>query len=188
MVYPNCASSGWPFANTSVQLHDPYPNAGSMVPLPLHSSHVCLTGVKSDRPIIWQACPVKIASNLSLFQPSGVTVTAASRPASRRLARELTTVTAMMRIYCREHHGGETGLCVACQSLLDYGALRLDRCRFGSEKPTCANCPVHCYQRVRREQMRVMMRYAGPRMLWQHPVLAVLHWLDGFRRPPALTT
>jgi len=51
-----------------------------------------------------------------------------------------------------------------------------------NEKPTCAKCPVHCYQRDRREQARVMMRYAGPRMLWEHPVLSLRHWLDGFAR------
>jgi ABC-type sugar transport system permease subunit len=30
--------------------------------------------------------------------------------------------------------------------------------------------------------------YAGPRMLWQHPILSVRHWLDGFRKAPAVTT
>jgi hypothetical protein len=70
-----------------------------------------------------------------------------------------------------------------------YASVRLDRCRFGAAKPTCAHCPVHCYQRDRRAQMRVVMRYAGPRMLWRHPLLSLGHWWDGFRRvaaPPAL--
>jgi hypothetical protein len=30
--------------------------------------------------------------------------------------------------------------------------------------------------------MREVMRYAGPRMLWRHPLLAVAHLIDG-RRP-----
>jgi hypothetical protein len=25
-----------------------------------------------------------------------------------------------------------------------------------------------------------VMRYAGPRMLWQHPILSLRHWLDGW--------
>ena len=37
--------------------------------------------------------------------------------------------------------------------LLDYAAIRLERCRFGMEKPVCAKCPVHCYQPARREQI-----------------------------------
>jgi hypothetical protein len=102
--------------------------------------------------------------------------------ASKRLAREGETMAAMVRCYCRDLHGTGAALCPVCQGLLDYAAVRLDRCRFGAEKPTCANCPVHCYQRDRREQMKAVMRHAGPRMLWRHPVLSLRHWLDGFRK------
>ena len=101
-----------------------------------------------------------------------------------RLAREFKTIKAMVQIYCRNHHGRD--LCDECRGLMDYAGLRLDRCRFGMEKPTCAKCPVHCYQRNRREQIRIVMRYAGPRMLWQHPLLSLQHWLDSFRQIPAL--
>jgi hypothetical protein len=101
------------------------------------------------------------------------------------LQREFKTVHAMVRIFCRSRHGAGEALCAECQPLVDYASVRLDRCRFGAEKPTCANCPVHCYQRDRREQMRVVMRYAGPRMVWRHPLLSLGHWLDGFRRVPS---
>jgi len=104
--------------------------------------------------------------------------------ASKRLSRELRTIDAMVRCYCHNRHQTAGNLCDECQSLFDYATLRLDRCRFGGEKPTCANCPVHCYQRERREQIKVVMRYAGPRMLWRHPILSVRHWLDGFRKAP----
>lgn len=93
---------------------------------------------------------------------------------------------AMVACYCRDHHHTEHGLCAECQALLDYATLRLARCRFGEKKPTCANCPVHCYQAQRREQVRVVMRYAGPRMLWEHPLLAIRHLLDGYRKPAAV--
>ena len=93
---------------------------------------------------------------------------------------------AMVGCYCAGHHKPATGLCPECRGLLDYATVRLDRCRYGREKPTCANCPVHCYQRARRDQMKAVMRYAGPRMLWQHPVLSLWHWLDGFRQAPSL--
>jgi hypothetical protein len=104
--------------------------------------------------------------------------------ADPRLAREFKTIKAMVRIYCRDHHGQD--LCSECQGLMDYAGLRLDRCRFGAEKPTCARCPVHCYQRNRREQVKIVMRYAGPRMLLEHPLLSLRHWLDGFRPIPAI--
>jgi Nitrous oxide-stimulated promoter len=93
---------------------------------------------------------------------------------------------AMVHCYCAGKHHGATALCGECEALLSYATGRLNRCRFGAEKPTCANCPVHCYQRQRREQIKAVMRYAGPRMLWKHPVLSLRHWLDGFRKTPGL--
>lgn len=108
------------------------------------------------------------------------------RLAEKRLARESKTIRAMILCYCRDHHATTKALCPDCQGMADYAALRLERCRFGPEKPVCAKCPVHCYQRARREQVRAVMRYAGPRMLWQHPILSLRHWLDGFRKAPVV--
>jgi len=103
-----------------------------------------------------------------------------------RLQREWQTMATMMQLYCRDQHGTTTALCAECQALLSYANARLDRCRFGGEKPTCAKCPVHCYQRERREQIKAMMRHAGPRMLWEHPIMSLRHWLDGCRKAPEL--
>ena len=101
-----------------------------------------------------------------------------------RLRREHRTFEAMMECYCLDHHGrSEARLCPECQEVMDYATLRLARCRFGAQKPTCAKCPVHCYQRNYRERVRDIMRYSGPRMLWRHPILAVLHLLDGLCAP-----
>ena len=121
---------------------------------------------------------------------AAVTVQAAAKGkndlAGGRLAREWKTMSAMVQIYCRDHHHPADGLCAECQQFLDYAGVRLERCRFGQEKPTCANCPVHCYQRDRREQARVIMRHAGLRMMWEHPVMSLCHWLDGFRKAPQI--
>lgn len=103
-----------------------------------------------------------------------------SKLTSRRLAREWGTVTAMLHIYCRDKHAGS--LCSECEELKVYVSARLDRCRFGEDKPTCAKCPVHCYQRERREQIKRVMRYSGPRMIWEHPLLSLWHMLDGWSR------
>lgn len=98
-----------------------------------------------------------------------------------KLARERKTVTAMLRIYCRAHHGGGAELCAACAELHAYAMCRLDRCPFGEQKPTCAACPIHCYKADRRQQIREVMKYAGPRMLWHHPLSALRHLWDGRR-------
>lgn len=108
-----------------------------------------------------------------------------SRP-SPRMARQKRTIQAMVAIYCRAHHRRAAGLCAECQALLDYALCRLGRCPFGAEKPACANCPIHCYRPAMRTAVRRVMRYAGPRMLWRHPILALFHWLDGRRPAPAI--
>jgi len=103
-----------------------------------------------------------------------------------RLARELRTLSAMIGIYCHDAHAEDDGLCDGCAALLAYATRRLDRCVFGDDKPTCAKCTVHCYSAALREHVRVVMRYAGPRMLRRHPVLAVRHMIDGRRPAPVL--
>jgi len=103
----------------------------------------------------------------------------------RRLARERQTIAAMVAMYCHDHHDVASGdLCPACAELMEYARLRLDGCRYGAEKPTCASCPTHCYKPAMRERVREVMRYSGPRMIRRHPVLAVAHVVDGRRSVP----
>ncbi len=89
----------------------------------------------------------------------------------------------MVQMFCSHHHGGDV-LCADCRKLADYADRKLDLCPYGPEKPTCTNCPIHCYRQQPREQMCEVMRFAGPRMLTTHPVLAVLHIFDGRREAP----
>jgi len=103
---------------------------------------------------------------------------------NRKIARERVTLEAMVRVYCSAHHGSRKQLCPECEELLRYAHLRLEKCPFQEAKPTCANCSTHCYRPDMRERIRTVMRYAGPRMLWRHPVLALLHLADGRRRTP----
>ena len=39
----------------------------------------------------------------------------------------------------------------------------------------CRDHEVHCYSANRRHRIKEVMRYAGPGMLLQHPVLALFH-------------
>jgi hypothetical protein len=104
-------------------------------------------------------------------------------PRPGRIERERKTVEAMIRLYCRDLHHTRDGLCDQCKALHNYAMLRLDKCPFGQEKTTCAKCPVHCYKPAMREEIRQVMRYAGPRMLYTHPILAIRHMLDGRKEP-----
>ena len=97
------------------------------------------------------------------------------------LERERLTIAKMVGIYCKDHHGTDD-LCEACSLFMDYAKVRLEKCPFGQEKPTCSNCPVHCYKADYRDQARAIMRYAGPRMLLRHPALTIAHYVDGLRK------
>jgi hypothetical protein len=100
------------------------------------------------------------------------------KPHSRRIDREAATIQEMIRLYCMAQHGSSTELCADCQELSRYALLRLEKCPYQAEKPACAKCSVHCYKPKMRERIRVVMRFAGPRMLVRHPVLTVLHMMD----------
>jgi hypothetical protein len=100
-----------------------------------------------------------------------------------RVDREKKTVRVMVRMYCTAHHGTRAALCPECDKLLTYSFGRIDGCVFMKSKPTCAKCPVHCYEPASRERMREVMRHAGPRMLYTHPYLAIAHAIDTTRKP-----
>ena len=91
----------------------------------------------------------------------------------------------MVRLYCEGTHGFRGALCEGCDSLARYAAARLEKCPFGCEKTTCRDCPIHCYRPAEREGMKAVMRYAGPRMVWRHPLLTARHlWLERKGAPP----
>ncbi|MEL7564523.1 MAG: nitrous oxide-stimulated promoter family protein [Dehalobacterium sp.] len=101
---------------------------------------------------------------------------------SKRIQREKETIKLMAGLYCRKNHGMKKDLCPDCQALLNYAYQRLDKCKFGSNKPVCNKCPVHCYQTDMREKVRQVMRYAGPRMIFAHPLAAMEHFKDSLKK------
>lgn len=102
------------------------------------------------------------------------------------LKREADTVLAMVRIYCHAHHGTKGDeLCPDCQELADYAFKRLSCCPFKEEKPVCAKCKVHCYKPAYREKISEVMRFAGPRVMFKHPILSLEHlWKSLTVTPP----
>ena len=103
-----------------------------------------------------------------------------------QLGCEFKTIKAMLNIYCRaQHHSSAKSLpCHECAEFIAYANEKLDRCPYGQAKPTCNRCPIHCYKKVQRQQAKAIMRYAGPRMLLSHPILAVKHLLAENRPVP----
>lgn len=102
--------------------------------------------------------------------------------------REEQTIRAMIAIYCQDHHETGETLCPDCTALFEYAQARLGKCPWGDNKPVCAKCTIHCYRPALREQIRTVMRYAGPKMLLRHPVLAIDHLLRERRPAPERPT
>ncbi len=96
-------------------------------------------------------------------------------PAKNRLEQELKTINTMIRMYCRNFHDCDDKFCQECSDIFQYAEERLKGCRFGEEKPTCDKCPIHCYKPEMREKIRTIMRYAGPRMIYTHPIMGFRH-------------
>ena len=93
-----------------------------------------------------------------------------------RVEREKQAVEVMIWLYC--HHRLKTEVLPSeYAELLTYAHKRLDCCKFGENKTSCKKCPVHCYAPAKRELIRQVMRWAGPRMIFYHPLIAIRHLL-----------
>ena len=75
----------------------------------------------------------------------------------KRIEREKMTIQRMIALYqrrCPEAQADDAHY----QALNAYADKRLDKCVFGENKPACKQCPVHCYQPAKREEMKQIMR------------------------------
>ncbi len=97
---------------------------------------------------------------------------------SQRIRREKSTIEKMILIYCRENHNSTNTLCPDCNTIKTYAIERLLNCPFEENKPVCSNCEIHCYKPEMRAKIKKIMSFSGPRMLFKHPYLAIMHLLD----------
>ncbi len=92
------------------------------------------------------------------------------------LEKEKKVIQIMIGLYCKKNHHA-TELCEQCSQLMVYAFSRIDKCPFASEKPKCSKCLTHCFKNDKREEIKKVMRYSGPRMIYYHPVIAIKHLL-----------
>lgn len=91
-----------------------------------------------------------------------------------KIESELKTVNHMIDIYCKGNHNTEQ-VCDECKELKVYVKERLEKCVYKKDKPICKNCPVHCYSEKEGIQIKVVMRYSGPRLIFKHPIETLRH-------------
>lgn len=84
----------------------------------------------------------------------------------------------MIDLYCKKKHKTKKDICFECEELKKYVETRLLKCPFGESKTFCSNCKIHCYQKDKREKIRDVMRFSGPRMIFYHPILAIKHVIE----------
>lgn len=87
-------------------------------------------------------------------------------------------VSDMISLYCKRKHKTGNGLCLKCQELNAYARARSEACPFMETKTFCSSCKVHCYSPEMKEQIRAVMKYCGPRMLFHHPIPAIKHLIS----------
>ena len=102
----------------------------------------------------------------------------------KRLEREIKTVGIMIDIYCRKHHGGDR-FCESCQELYYYARQRSLKCQYGEDKPVCGKCQVHCYKPKMKAKIREVMKFSGQKMIYSHPILAILHLMAKRKKAPS---
>ena len=100
---------------------------------------------------------------------------------SRKIQLEKATVKAMIEIYCKSNHKLEN-ICDECNELIEYALLRTDKCKYQENKPACKNCTTHCYSLAKREKIRQVMRFSGPRMIYIHPILSIRHFISKLKK------
>lgn len=116
---------------------------------------------------------------------------------SKQIEKEKSTLRLMVQMYCKHVHRSHAStaanpalaaslnhpnnphsLCPTCLVLLQYAEKRLDQCRYAAHKKACKHCLTHCYKPALRQQIKEVMRWAGPRMLLYAPWTAIRHFLN----------
>ena len=89
---------------------------------------------------------------------------------------EKAIVEKMIRLYCRLNHNG-VEMCAECAEFNKYALAKLIKCPFGEKKTTCKKCSVHCYTTDKKQKIKDVMRFSGPRMMLYHPTDFIKHLL-----------
>nr|WP_072538006.1 nitrous oxide-stimulated promoter family protein [Anaerococcus mediterraneensis] len=85
-------------------------------------------------------------------------------------------VSQMIDIYYKKNTGH-----IEKEELKKYVKTRLDHCPHGDDKPFCGHCQIGCYKKDYKIQIKEVMKYAGPRMIFVNPKAAISHLVEGIK-------
>ena len=86
----------------------------------------------------------------------------------KRIEKQKEVVSLMIKLYCNENHSSNK-LCSCCEELQGYAYNRIDNCRHGDNKTSCAKCLTPCYKTDMRTKIKEVMRFSGPRLMIYRP-------------------
>lgn len=92
-----------------------------------------------------------------------------------RREKEYAIVKEMIDIYFDKHKASA----YKKEELLGYVKKRLNACPFKDEKSFCSSCKIHCYKQDKRDEIKKVMTYVGPRLIYLRPKLFFCHLLEG---------
>lgn len=91
-----------------------------------------------------------------------------------KVDRDRRTLEAIGRIYCGGNHvdaaKDSAGMCPECREAIEQTLARASSCPHGHEG-NCQDCKTQCQRGEAQERIRVIMRYAAPRMAFRHPIM-----------------
>jgi hypothetical protein len=91
---------------------------------------------------------------------------------NQKREKEIKIVSLMIHIYCKKHNDIDE------KRLIEYATMRIQNCPRIETKTFCSQCHIHCYKKDRQQEIRKVMKYSGPRMIFYHPILAIKHLLE----------
>lgn len=109
--------------------------------------------------------------------------------------RDLKVLARFIEVYCKGRHadadrepvslkthnvarllGRTPQLCAECRKLLAHAFVKRANCPM-IPKPSCKNCPSHCYHPTYRAAIKGVMRYSGPRLIMGGRLSYLFHLL-----------
>lgn len=92
-----------------------------------------------------------------------------------KISSKKSTISFMINLYCKNHHNSQNNPCKSCKELIAYSHEKIEKCPNLDSDLTCGNCEIHCYNQEMQQEIRKIMKYSGPRMIFHQPITAIKH-------------
>ena len=97
---------------------------------------------------------------------------------SKECQQEIDTIRAIVSLHCRKKHDHPPKLlCSECEDLLTYCEQKIQYCPWGDKRGQCVTCKSNCFHPDYIKRIKPMMRWAGPRLIFYHPIKLLRHYL-----------